>query len=95
MNTVQFKNNLYKNGGFSPNHSEKMVKDKLRSIEPTLKQLEYRDNLYKYCVQKGLVRDGFRLMRTKQGIKANIYALISILRKNGLADEFFGERKDK
>ena len=94
MNIVHLKNNTYKNGEYNPDHSRQMAREKAKSIAPSIKQLQYRDALYDFCLQKGIVREGFRLGRTKQGIHTNIRALISILEKNGLADEFFvGEAK--
>lgn len=95
MNTVQAKNNRYKNGEYAPNHTTAMVKDKATDINPTRKQWEYREALYKFCVQKGLVGYGFRVGRTKQAIKSNINALWSIIRKNGLADEFMDTKPVK
>lgn len=95
MNTFQFKNNTYKNGEYDPSYSKRMVKDNAKSIEPSVKQLEYRDALYKFCVQKGLVREGFKLGRTKQNMRANISALIGILRRNGLMDEFVNAKPQK
>lgn len=89
MNSVHARNNRYKNGEYAPDRSLRIAKDMARSIEPTQKQVQFRDNLYKFCVQKGIVLDGFNILRTKQGIKSNIYALKTILRKNGLIDEFF------
>ena len=90
MNRIQYKNNIYKNGDYTPNHSIRLVKDKIHSIEPTIKQAQYLDDLYKFCVRKGLVRDSFKISRTKQGMRSSIKALITILQKNGLAEEFFG-----
>ena len=90
VNTVHVKNNRYKNGWYNPSYSNMIAKEKAKSIEPTQKMVQYRDTLYKYCLQKGLVRDGFKIRRTKQGISSDIRALLTVLRKNGLADEFFG-----
>lgn len=89
MNVTHFKNNTYKNGEYNPHISVQMAKEKAKSIEPTQKQAEYRDALYKFCVQKGIVGEWFTLRRTNRGISSNIQALKSTLRKNGLADEFF------
>ena len=90
MNFVHANNNRYKNGEYKPlDHSLQIARDKARSIEPSIKQLQYRDNLYDFCLQKGIVREGFQLGRTKQGISSDIRALITILQKNGLTDEFF------
>lgn len=90
-NFVHANNNRYKNGEYSPlDHSLQIAKEKARSIEPSIKQLQYRDNLYEFCLQKGIVGEYFKLSRTKQGISSDIRALITILEKNGLAGEFFG-----
>ena len=94
MNTYLFKDNLFKNGEYGHNHSEAMAKEKRRSKVPTTAQAKYRDNLYKFCVEKGILRDGFPLGRTKCAMQSNIRALITIIKKNGLEEEFFGERKD-
>lgn len=93
MNGVQYKNNIYRNGEYSPNRSRQIAKEKARSIEPGLKQLKYRDDLYKFCIEKEIVSEGFSLYRTKQGIRANIRALISIIKKNGLTEEFFARNE--
>lgn len=90
MNMQQWKNNLYKNGEYKPDHSRMMAVEKARSIVPTSDQVKYRDAFYDFCIQKGIViREGFRIYRTKQGISSNIQALLTILRKNGLTEEFF------
>lgn len=94
MNMEQAKHNRFKNGEYNPSHSKAIAKDKAKSIEPTQKQVQFRDDLYKFCLQKGLVKDGFRIYRTKQGINTNIRAFITILEKNGLADEFFGAKEN-
>jgi hypothetical protein len=91
MNITQAKNNRYKNGEYNPNHSIQMVKEKAKNEIPTKNQVKYRDDLLNFCRQKGLVRDGFIVHRTRQGIRSNIYALNSILRKNGLDGEFYGK----
>lgn len=91
MNAVHAKNNRYKNGEYNPSYSFRWAKEQAKSIEPSINLVKYRDDLYKFCVQNGLIREGFKLGRTKQAIKSNIYGLKTILRKNGLADEFFGE----
>ena len=89
MNTVHWKNNLCKNGEYAPDHSKAMMVEKARSISPSCKQVEYRDALYKFCNERGLIRPGFKFRRTNRGISGNIQALITILQKNGLAEEFF------
>ena len=89
MNMTQTKNNIYKNGEYNPDHSRQIAKEKAKSIVPTSNQVKFRDDLYDFCIQKGIVREGFTVRRTKQGINANIRALLSILSKNGLREEFF------
>ena len=95
MNLIQTKNNIYRNGEYNPDHSRQIAKEKAESIVPTSKQVKYRDDLYDFCIQKGIVREGgISIRRTKQGINANIRALISILKKNGLAEEFFARNAE-
>ena len=94
MNRVHATNNRYKNGEYNPSYSILIAKDKAKSKTPTQKQVQYRDDLYKFCLQKGLIGDSFKIGRTRQGIQSSIRGLISILEKNGLADEFFGERRE-
>ena len=86
MNYTQAKNNIYRSGQYHPDHSRKLQKDK--ATEPTGKQILYRNDLYKFCLEKGMVRDGFRLGRTNREISANINAFKTILHKNGMVDEF-------
>lgn len=86
MNYIQAKNNIYRNGQYHPDHSRKLLKD--TGTEPTGKQILYRNALYNFCKEKGLIRDGFHLGRTKRDISANIKAFMTILQKNGLVDEF-------
>ena len=89
MNEVHAKNNLFRSGAYSPSYSRELAKEKAKDIVPSTAQTEFRDNLYKFCNQKGLIRNGFKMCRTKQGIASNIHALITIIKKNGLYDEFF------
>lgn len=88
MNRTHYKNNLYKNGEYNKHFSDRLEIAKGK-IEPSRSQLQYRDALYKFCVEKQVVRDGFRLGRTNREISANIRALITILEKYNLTDEFF------
>lgn len=94
MNRIQSKNNIYKNGEYNKHYADRfeMVQSK---IEPTISQIEYRDALYKFCLQKGVIRDGFHLGRTRLQIRSNIRAFITILNKNGLAEEFFETSRQK
>ena len=89
MNKVHAKNNLFRSGAYEPNYSIEIAKEKAKDIVPSIAQAEFRDNLYKFCNEKGLIRNGFKMGRTKRGIASNIHALITIIKKNGLYDEFF------
>lgn len=89
MNRTQYKNNLYKNGEYNKHFSDRLEIAKGKKIEPSRSQLQYRDALYKFCVEKQVVRDGFRLGRTNREISANIQALITILKNHNLTDEFY------
>ena len=95
MNEVQWKNNLYKNGEYTPTHRKAMLVEKARDVTPTCKQIEYRDALYNFCKEKGLMRPGFKIRRTNRGVSANIKAFITILKKNGFAEEFFARNTAK
>ena len=90
MNFTQYKNNRFKNGEYHPSYSVQIEREKASSIEPTQKQVQYRDDLHKFCIQKGIVKDSFKIRRTKQGISSDIRAFITILKKHGFEDEFFG-----
>lgn len=94
MNRIQSKNNLYKNGEYNKHYADRFEMAQ-SSKEPTMSQLEYRDALYKFCLQKGVIRDGFPLGRTRLQIRSNIRAFITILEKNGLDKEFFEKHKPK
>ena len=89
MNFVHWKNNIYKNGEYHPDNSVALAREKGRNIAPTVAQAKYRDDLLAFCKEKGLIREGFKIRRTEQGISSNIRAFITILKKNGLDDEFF------
>lgn len=60
-----------------------------------MQQIEYRDALYKFCIDKGIVGDGFKTGRTNREISANIRAFITILSKHRFADEFFGKNHEE
>lgn len=94
MNTFMWKDNLYKNGEWHPCHSKAMAVEKAKNIVPTKDAVEYRDDLYKFCDEKGLIGNSFPLGRTRKAITANIRAFITILNKHGLADEFFKKEKE-
>ena len=89
MNRIHSKNNLFISGAYNPSYSRALAQEKAKDIVPSTAQAEFRDNLYKFCNEKGLIRDGFKMRRTKQGITSNINARITIIKKNGLYDEFF------
>ena len=95
MNIIHTKNNIYKSGKYIPAHRIKTQYDKAKEIEPTSKKIKYRDDLYKFCVKKGIAGDKFGFGRTKREITANINALITILKKHGLDDEFFDKNNSE
>lgn len=92
MNQTQAKNNRYKNGEYNKHYADRYEMMQSRK-EPTMPQMEYRDALYKFCLEKGVIRDGFPLGRTRLQIRSNINAFITILQKNGLEKEFFETKK--
>ena len=96
MNGIHAKNNRYKNGEYNKHFADRYEMSKKERIKaPTMSQVEYRDALYKFCLEKGVILDGFLLGRTRTQIRSNISAFITILRKNGLADEFYETNKTK
>ena len=92
MNGIHAKNNRYKNGEYNKHYADRYEMAQSRK-EPTMSQIEYRDALYKFCLGKGVIREGFLLGMTRTQVRSNISAFITILRKNGLADEFYGIHK--
>ena len=92
MNEIHAKNNRYKNGEYNKHYADRYEMAQSRK-EPTMSQIEYRDALYKFCLEKGVIRDGFLRGRTRVQVSSNISALITILHKNGLADEFYETQK--
>lgn len=95
MNGVHAKNNRFRSGEYSPSRSKALAKEQAKDIAPSLRQAKFRDDLYKFCAEKGLIRNDFKFARTKQGIASNINALITIIKKNGLGDEFFGKKPEE
>ena len=94
MNQTHAKNNRYKNGEYNKHYADRYeMSQNRRSKEPTMSQVEYRDALYKFCLGKGIIREGFLCGRTRRQVRSNISAFITILRKNGLADEFYETQK--
>ena len=93
MNEIHRKNNIYKNGEYKIHFTDRVEIGKI-SKEPTMSQIEYRDALYKFCLQKGVI-SGFPLGKTRLRVRSNIRAFITILEKNGLAEEFFETSKQK
>lgn len=94
MNRTHARNNIYKNGEYNIHFADR-IKAAQRTKEPTMSQLEYRNALYQFCLQKGVIREVFPLGRTRSNISSNIRAFITILNKNGLAKEFFETHKPK
>lgn len=87
MNTFVSRGNIYKNGNYHPDHSAKLSKDMAKNKIPSMKQVKYRDDLYKFCLNNGIVKD-FKLGRTRQNVHSNIRAFITIIEKNGLWEKF-------
>ena len=92
MNGIHAKNNCYKNGEYNKHYADRYEMAQSRK-EPTMPQIEYRDALYKFGLQKGVIREGFPCGRTRMQIRSNIRAFITILKKNGLEKEFFETNK--
>ena len=92
MNGTHSKNNRYKNGEYNKHFADRYEMAQSRK-EPTMSQIEYRDALYKFCLEKGVIREGFLCGRTRLQVRSNISALLTILRKNGLSDEFYEKHK--
>ena len=92
MNQTHAKNNRYKNGEYNKHYADRFEMAQTKK-EPTMSQIEYRDALYEFCLHKGIIREGFPRGRTRMKIRSNISALITILYKNGLADEFYETHK--
>lgn len=88
MNGIHSRNNRYKNGEYNKHYADRFEMSQSNKL-PTVPQIEYRNALYKFCLHKGVIRDGFHLGRTRLQIRSNIRAFITILEKNGLAKEFF------
>mgnify|MGYP003290444792 CR=1 FL=1 len=92
MNGIHAKNNRYKNGEYNKHFADRYEMAQKR-IEPTMSQIEYRDALYKFCLEKGVIREGFPCGRTRLQIRSNIRAFLTILYKNGLTAEFYETHK--
>ena len=93
MNEVHAKNNRYKNGEYNKHYADRFEMAQSKKA-PTMSQIEYRDALYNFCLQKGVI-SVFPLGKTRLKVHSNIRAFITILNKNGLAEEFFETSKQK
>ena len=89
MNRIQSKNNIYKNGEYNPSYSFMIAQENARNVVPSQQQVKFRNDLREFCVQKGIVQGNFLASKTRNGIRKDIRALLTILRKNGLDEEFF------
>lgn len=69
------------------------ARDKGREMA-TAKQFEYHSSLVKFLNSKGIKTTVFEKPRTKSDCKSKINAMLTILRKNGLEEEFFGSAND-
>jgi hypothetical protein len=84
--------NIHKSGSHKPNYrTMKAAKDYLNT--PTQAQVKYRNALYKFLREKGLVQ-GLRLYGDKRGVSSNIKSFLSIIERHGLMDEWMS-RKDE
>lgn len=88
MNTEQTICNMIAHGLYKADRVKAFATEKAKSKEPSVAQVNYRNELYKFGKEKGVVRDGFKLGRTKQDIGRDIRALWTIIDKNGLSDEW-------
>jgi len=88
MNSMMTKRNMVALGLGERYNIDTFAKEKAASIEPSVAQKKYRDELYKFVAEKGIVRDSFKLGRTKQMIGRDIRSLHTIITKHGLWDEW-------
>ena len=61
---------------------------------PSDKQVAFHKELCKFLESKGVNVSIFRAYRTKKDCAAKINGLITTLKKNGYAEEFFGSREE-
>lgn len=88
MNTELKKQNMVAHGLYKADRVAAFAKDKATSIEPSVAQIKYRDELYKFVVEKGVAANNFKLGRTKKMIFKDINAFKTIIGKHGLWDEW-------
>lgn len=87
-NTEQTVQNMMAHGLYKADRVAAFAMDKAKSIEPSVAQVKYRDDLYKFIVEKGVARDNFKLGRTKQMISKDIRSFWTIISKHRLEDEW-------
>lgn len=88
MNREQTKQNMIASGRYKDERVVAYAKEQASNIVPSIEQKEYRDALYMFLRGKGIVRDGFKLGKTRQMIHRDIRALYTIITKHGLWDEW-------
>ena len=58
MNKTHARNNRYKNREYNKHYADRYEMSQSRK-EPTMPQIEYRDDLYKFCLEKALFERDF------------------------------------
>ena len=82
--------NLRASGSYKGERVVAFAKERATNIEPSNAQKKYRDDLYMFLRKKGVIRDGFKLGKTRKMIHSDIRAFSTIITKHGLWDEWNG-----
>lgn len=61
---------------------------------PSAAQMEYHKALISFMQSKGFDTTGFKHYRNRREMRSKISGMLTIIRKAGLAEEFFGEDRD-
>ena len=61
---------------------------------PSAAQMEYHKALLSFMESKGLNTIRFKRFRNRRELRSKISGMLTIIRKAGLAEEFFGEDRD-
>lgn len=75
-------------GAYKSEQVAAYAKERASNIVPSIAQKEYRDALYMFLREKGIVHDGFKLGKTRRMMHTNIRAFSTIITKHGLWDEW-------
>lgn len=65
------------------------------AYRPTDKQMQYHRALVAFCKERGIPVGPFERFGNKDDCSSKIRAMITVLKKHGLADEFFGRKETK